>query len=91
MLKQTGASPSPMASYMHSSNTPQPEIPRIGDTLSYTSVEKQVGMLKALYGHGQISHKRHKTDSFVGLMGKRSLTSGSSEWSTAQNYERRRK
>ncbi|XP_043823031.1 protachykinin-1 isoform X2 [Dromiciops gliroides] len=42
-------------------------------------------------GHGQISHKRHKTDSFVGLMGKRSLTSGSSEWSTAQNYERRRK
>ncbi|XP_078006734.1 protachykinin-1 isoform X6 [Phascolarctos cinereus] len=71
--KQTGASPSPMASYMHSSNTPQPEIPRIGDTLSYTSVEKQVGMLKALYGHGQISHKR------------------SSEWSTAQNYERRRK
>uniref|UniRef100_A0A7N4NHM8 Uncharacterized protein n=1 Tax=Sarcophilus harrisii TaxID=9305 RepID=A0A7N4NHM8_SARHA len=59
--------------------------------LSDTSVEKQVGMLKALYGHGQMSHKRHKTDSFVGLMGKRSLTSGSSEWGAAQNYERRRK
>ncbi|XP_072186159.1 protachykinin-1 isoform X1 [Excalfactoria chinensis] len=42
-------------------------------------------------GYGQISHKRHKTDSFVGLMGKRSLNSGSSERSTAQNYERRRK
>uniref|UniRef100_A0A8C8SVJ2 Tachykinin precursor 1 n=1 Tax=Pelusios castaneus TaxID=367368 RepID=A0A8C8SVJ2_9SAUR len=27
-------------------------------------------------GYGQISHKRHKTDSFVGLMGKRSLNSG---------------
>ncbi|XP_025928434.1 protachykinin-1 [Apteryx rowi] len=42
-------------------------------------------------GYGQISHKRHKTDSFVGLMGKRSLNSGSSERSIAQNYERRRK
>ncbi|XP_074051132.1 protachykinin-1 isoform X2 [Macrotis lagotis] len=89
--RHTGASPSLPASYMHASNIQVPEIPRTGDTLSYTSVEKPVGMLKALYGHGQISHKRHKTDSFVGLMGKRSLTSGSSEWSTAQNYERRRK
>ncbi|XP_010211444.1 PREDICTED: protachykinin-1 [Tinamus guttatus] len=42
-------------------------------------------------GYGQISHKRHKTDSFVGLMGKRSLNSGSSERSIAQSYERRRK
>ncbi|NWS47029.1 TKN1 protein, partial [Probosciger aterrimus] len=41
--------------------------------------------------YGQVSHKRHKTDSFVGLMGKRSLNSGSSERSIAQNYERRRK
>ncbi|KAM8981483.1 protachykinin-1 isoform X2 [Sarcophilus harrisii] len=89
--RNPGASPSPSISYMHSSNIQVPEIPRIGDTLSYTSVEKQVGMLKALYGHGQMSHKRHKTDSFVGLMGKRSLTSGSSEWGAAQNYERRRK
>ncbi|XP_053121376.1 protachykinin-1 isoform X2 [Hemicordylus capensis] len=42
-------------------------------------------------GYGPLSHKRHKTDSFVGLMGKRSLNSGSSEWNTAQMYERRRK
>ncbi|XP_044534216.1 protachykinin-1 [Gracilinanus agilis] len=90
-----GASPSLPASYMHSSNLKVPETPGMGATLPYTSIEKQVGMLKALYGHGgQMSHKRHKTDSFVGLMGKRSLTSGSSEWSAAaaaQNYERRRK
>ncbi|XP_020855715.1 protachykinin-1 isoform X3 [Phascolarctos cinereus] len=70
---------------------PQQFFGLMGKRDADTSVEKQVGMLKALYGHGQISHKRHKTDSFVGLMGKRSLTSGSSEWSTAQNYERRRK
>nr|XP_003222171.1 PREDICTED: protachykinin-1 isoform X1 [Anolis carolinensis]XP_008110766.1 PREDICTED: protachykinin-1 isoform X1 [Anolis carolinensis] len=42
-------------------------------------------------GYGSLPHKRHKTDSFVGLMGKRSLNSGSSEWNTAQMYERRRK
>ncbi|XP_061442195.1 protachykinin-1 isoform X1 [Rhineura floridana] len=42
-------------------------------------------------GYGPLSHKRHKTDSFVGLMGKRSLDSGSSEWNTAQMYDRRRK
>ncbi|XP_020640853.1 protachykinin-1 isoform X1 [Pogona vitticeps] len=42
-------------------------------------------------GYGPLSHKRHKTDSFVGLMGKRALSSGSSEWNTAQMYERRRK
>ncbi|XP_074051131.1 protachykinin-1 isoform X1 [Macrotis lagotis] len=70
---------------------PQQFFGLMGKRDADTSVEKPVGMLKALYGHGQISHKRHKTDSFVGLMGKRSLTSGSSEWSTAQNYERRRK
>ncbi|XP_072506859.1 protachykinin-1 isoform X4 [Notamacropus eugenii] len=70
---------------------PQQFFGLMGKRDADSSVEKQVGMLKALYGHGQISHKRHKTDSFVGLMGKRSLTSGSSEWSTAQNYERRRK
>lgn len=42
-------------------------------------------------GHGQISHKRHKTDSFVGLMGKRALNSVAYERSAMQNYERRRK
>ncbi|XP_006157572.1 protachykinin-1 isoform X2 [Tupaia chinensis] len=42
-------------------------------------------------GHGQISHKRHKTDSFVGLMGKRALNSVGYERSAMQNYERRRK
>lgn len=42
-------------------------------------------------GHGQISHKRHKTDSFVGLMGKRALNSVAYERSAIQNYERRRK
>ncbi|XP_033049432.1 protachykinin-1 isoform X2 [Trachypithecus francoisi] len=41
-------------------------------------------------GHGQISHKRHKTDSFVGLMGKRALNSVAYERSAMQNYERRR-
>nr|NP_001166371.1 protachykinin-1 isoform gamma preproprotein [Cavia porcellus]CAA90646.1 gamma preprotachykinin I [Cavia porcellus] len=41
-------------------------------------------------GHGQISHKRHKTDSFVGLMGKRALNSVGYERSAMQNYERRR-
>ncbi|XP_043823032.1 protachykinin-1 isoform X3 [Dromiciops gliroides] len=52
---------------------PQQFFGLMGKRDADTSVEKQVGMLKALYGHGQISHKR------------------SSEWSTAQNYERRRK
>ncbi|XP_062973504.1 protachykinin-1 [Elgaria multicarinata webbii] len=33
----------------------------------------------------------HKMDRFTGLIGKRSLNSGSSEWNTAQMYERRRK
>ncbi|XP_004767887.1 protachykinin-1 isoform X3 [Mustela nigripes] len=42
-------------------------------------------------GHGQISHKRHKTDSFVGLMGKRALNSVAYDRSAMQNYERRRK
>ncbi|XP_024432997.1 protachykinin-1 isoform X2 [Desmodus rotundus] len=55
-----------------------------------SSPEKQVALLKALYGHGLISHKRHKTDSFVGLMGKRSFNSAY-ERSAMQNYERRRK
>ncbi|XP_012875426.1 PREDICTED: protachykinin-1 isoform X2 [Dipodomys ordii] len=42
-------------------------------------------------GHGQISHKRHKTDSFVGLMGKRALNSVAYERSAMPTYERRRK
>ncbi|KAM5303191.1 protachykinin-1 isoform 3-T3 [Glossophaga mutica] len=42
-------------------------------------------------GQGLISHKRHKTDSFVGLMGKRTFNSAAYERSTMQNYERRRK
>ncbi|XP_040328525.1 protachykinin-1 isoform X2 [Herpailurus yagouaroundi] len=42
-------------------------------------------------GHGQISHKRHKTDSFVGLMGKRALNSVAYERRAMQDYERRRK
>ncbi|XP_066095041.1 protachykinin-1 isoform X2 [Saccopteryx bilineata] len=54
------------------------------------STEKQVALLKALYGHGPISHKRHRTDSFVGLMGKRTLNPAY-ERSAMQNYERRRK
>ncbi|XP_019298942.1 protachykinin-1 isoform X1 [Panthera pardus] len=56
-----------------------------------SSIEKQVALLKALYGHGQISHKRHKTDSFVGLMGKRALNSVAYERRAMQDYERRRK
>ncbi|XP_036902322.1 protachykinin-1 isoform X1 [Sturnira hondurensis] len=56
-----------------------------------SSPEKQVALLKALYGHGLISHKRHKTDSFVGLMGKRTFNSAAYERSALQNYERRRK
>ncbi|XP_066487065.1 protachykinin-1 [Tiliqua scincoides] len=42
-------------------------------------------------GYGSLSHKRQKKESFVGLMGKRSLNPGSSEWNTAQMYDRRRK
>nr|XP_038962995.1 protachykinin-1 isoform X2 [Rattus norvegicus] len=47
-------------------------------------------MAKRDAGHGQISHKRHKTVSFVGLMGKRALNSVAYERSAMQNYERRR-
>ncbi|EHB10096.1 Protachykinin-1 [Heterocephalus glaber] len=55
---------------------PQQFFGLMGKREADSSIEKQVALLKALYGHGQISHKRHKTDSFVGLMGKRALNSG---------------
>ncbi|XP_064431680.1 protachykinin-1 isoform X2 [Mirounga angustirostris] len=55
---------------------PQQFFGLMGKRDADSSIEKQVALLKALYGHGQISHKRHKTDSFVGLMGKRALNSG---------------
>lgn len=70
---------------------PQQFFGLMGKRDADSSIEKQVALLKALYGHGQISHKRHKTDSFVGLMGKRALNSVAYERSTMQNYERRRK
>ncbi|KAM5303791.1 protachykinin-1-like [Glossophaga mutica] len=53
-----------------------------------SSSEKQVALLKALHGHGLISHKSHKTNSFVGLMGKRVFNSAY-ERSEMQNSERR--
>ncbi|KAM8771062.1 protachykinin-1 [Rhynchonycteris naso] len=56
-----------------------------------SSAEKQVALLKALYGRGPVSHKRHRTDSFVGLMGKRTLNPATYERNAMQNYERRRK
>ncbi|XP_028611786.1 protachykinin-1 isoform X1 [Grammomys surdaster] len=70
---------------------PQQFFGLMGKRDADSSIEKQVALLKALYGHGQISHKRHKTDSFVGLMGKRALNSVAYERSAMQNYERRRK
>ncbi|XP_048193852.1 protachykinin-1 isoform X1 [Perognathus longimembris pacificus] len=70
---------------------PQQFFGLMGKRDADSSVEKQVALLKALYGHGQISHKRHKTDSFVGLMGKRALNSVAYERSAMPNYERRRK
>ncbi|XP_063523621.1 protachykinin-1 isoform X1 [Pongo pygmaeus] len=69
---------------------PQQFFGLMGKRDADSSIEKQVALLKALYGHGQISHKRHKTDSFVGLMGKRALNSVAYERSAMQNYERRR-
>uniref|UniRef100_A0A6I8N5C7 Tachykinin 1 n=1 Tax=Ornithorhynchus anatinus TaxID=9258 RepID=A0A6I8N5C7_ORNAN len=39
----------------------------------------------------QMCFSGHKAESFVGLMGKRSLNSGSFDRSAAQSYERRRK
>ncbi|KAF6302147.1 tachykinin precursor 1 [Rhinolophus ferrumequinum] len=70
---------------------PQQFFGLMGKRDADSSIEKQVALLKALYGHGQISHKRHKTDSFVGLMGKRALNSVAYERNAMQNYERRRK
>ncbi|KAI5939473.1 Protachykinin-1 [Manis javanica] len=70
---------------------PQQFFGLMGKRDADSSIEKQVALLKALYGRGQISHKRHKTDSFVGLMGKRALNSVAYERSAMQNYERRRK
>ncbi|XP_004767885.1 protachykinin-1 isoform X1 [Mustela nigripes] len=70
---------------------PQQFFGLMGKRDADSSIEKQVALLKALYGHGQISHKRHKTDSFVGLMGKRALNSVAYDRSAMQNYERRRK
>ncbi|XP_060160987.1 protachykinin-1 isoform X1 [Globicephala melas] len=55
---------------------PQQFFGLMGKRDADSSTEKQVALLQALYGHGQLSHKRHKTDSFVGLMGKRALNSG---------------
>uniref|UniRef100_F6VX72 Protachykinin-1 n=1 Tax=Macaca mulatta TaxID=9544 RepID=F6VX72_MACMU len=47
---------------------PQQFFGLMGKRDADSSIEKQVALLKALYGH--------KTDSFVGLMGKRALNSG---------------
>uniref|UniRef100_A0A8C8ZCM8 Protachykinin-1 n=2 Tax=Boreoeutheria TaxID=1437010 RepID=A0A8C8ZCM8_PROSS len=62
---------------------PQQFFGLMGKRDADSSIEKQVALLKALYGH--------KTDSFVGLMGKRALNSVAYERSAMQNYERRRK
>ncbi|MBN3325050.1 TKN1 protein, partial [Atractosteus spatula] len=40
--------------------------------------------------NAQITRKRQKLNSFVGLMGKRSEEPDSYEWSTIQNYDKRR-
>ncbi|KAM9216769.1 protachykinin-1 isoform 1-T1 [Dugong dugon] len=70
---------------------PQQFFGLMGKRDTDSSIEKQVALLKALYGHGQISQKRYKTDSFVGLMGKRALNSVAYERNAMQNYERRSK
>ncbi|XP_053718883.1 protachykinin-1 [Synchiropus splendidus] len=51
-----------------------------------------IGLMgKRSMANAQIPRKRHKVNSFVGLMGKRSQEAQDSyEWSTIDNYDKRR-
>ncbi|MXQ83331.1 hypothetical protein E5288_WYG001389 [Bos mutus] len=73
---------------------PQQFFGLMGKRDADSSIEKQVALLKALYGkhfYKSLFYYWHKTDSFVGLMGKRALNSVAYERSVMQDYERRRK
>uniref|UniRef100_G1NXK8 Protachykinin-1 n=1 Tax=Myotis lucifugus TaxID=59463 RepID=G1NXK8_MYOLU len=71
---------------------PQQFFGLMGKRDADSSIAKQVALLKALYGHAHFSNKkRHRTDAFIGLMGKRALNSVAYERDAMQNYERRRK